>query len=78
MITILPVEHFLNTWVGIAVLLGLSVWSITWKGFALWRSAKKGEKKWFIALLIINTVGLLEILYLFVFSKQKQAAAPQE
>lgn len=45
-------------------------WSLFWKGWALWRSARTGHKWWFVALLVINTVGILEILYLFVFSKK--------
>lgn len=53
------------------LLLALLVWSLTWKGFALWRASKNESKRWFIALLIINTAGLLEILYLFVFGKKK-------
>lgn len=49
----------------------LLAWSLTWKGFALWRAAKNNSKRWFVALLIINTAGILEILYLFVFGKKK-------
>ena len=46
------------------------LWSIFWKGMALWKAARRGETAWFVALLIINTVGILEILYLYVFSKE--------
>jgi methionyl-tRNA synthetase len=56
---------------GIGILLALLViWSITWKGFALWKSAREGSKIWFIVFLIINTLGILEILYLYIFSKK--------
>lgn len=44
-------------------------WTLPWKGVALWKAAKKGHKAWFIAILIINTFGLLEILYYFFLSK---------
>ncbi|MDO8664426.1 MAG: DUF5652 family protein [Candidatus Liptonbacteria bacterium] len=47
----------------------LVIWSIVWKGLALWRAARDGSKPWFVALLVINTMGILEILYLYVFSK---------
>ena len=47
------------------------VWVFVWKGLALWKSARLGAKWWFIAMLVINTLGVLEILYLFVFSKHK-------
>lgn len=42
----------------------LLIWSIFWKGLALWRSARMKHKGWFIALLVINTVGIFEIIYL--------------
>lgn len=42
----------------------LLVWSLGWKGLALWYAAKRDEKWWFIAFMVINTVGILEILYL--------------
>lgn len=44
----------------------LLIWSIFWKGLALWRSARMNHKGWFIALLIINTVGIFEIVYIIV------------
>jgi len=42
-----------------------------WKGCALWIAGKKDEKKWFLALLILNTVGILEIVYIFYVAKKK-------
>jgi len=50
----------------------ISIWSAIWKGFALWRAAINKQKAWFIVMFIVNTAGILEILYLFVFSKQKK------
>ncbi len=55
------------------LLFPLIVWSITWKGMALWRAARNESKEWFIALLILNTLGILDILYLYVFSNQKSS-----
>ena len=49
----------------------VAAWSLVWKGFALWKSAKNGQRNWFIALLILNTFGILEIIYIFYFSKIK-------
>lgn len=43
------------------------VWTIVIKGYALWHAARNGQKGWFIALLVINTVGVLEIVYLLWF-----------
>lgn len=55
-----------NSW--LIIIIGL--WTLPWKGIALWRSAQKKEKWWFMAFLVIQTVGLLEILYIFIFSKK--------
>ncbi len=49
----------------------LAVWSLFWKGLALWQAVKRREKKWFIAILILNTAGILELVYLFYFVKIK-------
>lgn len=46
-------------------LLLVIVWSLFWKGFALWFAAKRNEKWWFIAFLVLNTIGILEIVYIF-------------
>ena len=47
----------------------LSIWSLVWKGLALWKASQKKNKIWFIVMLVANTLGILEILYLFIFSK---------
>ena len=47
------------------------VWSAVWKGFALWKSSKNNHLAWFVAILVINTLGILEILYYFLFSELK-------
>jgi hypothetical protein len=49
----------------------IMAWSLFWKGLALWHSSKRDEKRWFIALLILNTFGILDIIYLFYFVKLK-------
>jgi len=63
----------LNDPVYMSIYLAMVIWSIIWKGFALWRAAQDESKTWFIVMLVANTVGILEILYIFVFSKQKKA-----
>ena len=55
----------------LSVLPFVILWSLIWKGFALWHSAQRGDKWWFIAFLVVNTVGILEIIYLFGFIKLK-------
>lgn len=52
------------------------IWTIIWKGIALWRAAKYGQRNWFISILVLNppvftTLGILEIVYLFRFAKKR-------
>jgi methionyl-tRNA synthetase len=48
----------------------LVAWSLAWKGAALWKSANLRQKKWFIAILLINLFGLLEIIYLYFVARK--------
>jgi hypothetical protein len=50
----------------------LAIWELIWKGIALWKASKEDQKYWFVAMLILNTVGILPILYIFVFKKGKK------
>ena len=71
-------ESFLNLNANLSLegnlvpLLLILAWVLPWKGVALWKAAKNGHKKWFIALFLLNTLALLEIIYIFVFSKKKE------
>ena len=47
------------------------LWTMPWKGVALWKAAKNEHKKWFIVLLVVNTLAILEMIYIFFFSKKK-------
>lgn len=62
-------------WITVSVftplLLLLVVWDIAWKGMGLWHAAKNNQKYWFVAILLINTVGILPIVYLKFFQKKK-------
>lgn len=60
----------LPDWV-IVPLLVLTLWSLFWKGLALWHSARKNDTSWFVVLLLVNSVGILEIIYLFSVAKLK-------
>jgi len=53
------------------ILAAVLLWSIPWKGVALWKAARNGQTVWFVILLVVNTVALLEIVYIFFFSKPK-------
>ncbi len=63
-------EQFLaqNQWI---ILLAV-LWVLPWKGVALWRAGRNSHKGWFVAILVVNTMAILEIIYIFFFSKKKQ------
>jgi hypothetical protein len=49
----------------------LLAWMFVWKGLALWHSARRGQYWWFLILLVVNTFGILELVYLFGVAKLK-------
>ena len=58
---------------GLAILLVgvILIWTLVWKLSGMWKAAKKGSVFWFIILAVVNTIGILPILYIYVFSKMK-------
>lgn len=52
------------------------LWSLPWKGVALWKAARLGDKLWFVVLLVVNTVGLLEIYYIYFGRRQPRDNIP--
>lgn len=65
----LPMLGFIVGGLGLLVLVA---WSIYWKGLALWKASKEDSKPWFVVLLLVNTLGILEILYLYVFTRRRK------
>ena len=47
------------------------VWSVFWKCYSTWTAAKHNHKKWFVALIIFNTFGILDMIYIFGVVKKK-------
>ncbi len=56
------------------VLIGVLVaWEIIWKLIAMWNAARRGSKVWFIVLALVNTIGILPIIYLTTIKKPDQS-----
>jgi len=72
-------NHFINVPDGIPILsvsfVGLVIilvtWEVAWKVWAMWKAARLNQSGWFIALFLLNTLGILPILYIYVFSPKK-------
>jgi len=61
--------HFLIIFLVVVIL--LAVFEMVCKGFALWKSAKNNQAAWFVCILIINTAGILPIIYLLLNRNKK-------
>ena len=72
----------LTTWIEanmatyLVILIAIAIWSLAWKGTAIWKACKRNSKKWFWVLLIFNTAGILPIIYL-LFTKKKPKQVQQ-
>jgi dolichyl-phosphate-mannose--protein O-mannosyl transferase len=58
----------------LALIILAFIWEAVWKGVAMWRAARNGHLAWFICVLIINTLGILPIIYILAFSRRKETA----
>ena len=52
------------------VIVIIAIWSLVWKGLALWKAAERGQKWWFIIMFVLGTAGILEIIYYFFIAKR--------
>jgi hypothetical protein len=55
----------------IPLIIVLSLWETVWKIIAMWRSARNNDMAWFICIAIINTIGILPIVYILTHKKEK-------
>lgn len=47
------------------LVLPLMVWILFWEALALWQAATRRQLVWFLIILFFNSLGLLEIAYVF-------------
>ncbi|HUT22183.1 MAG TPA: DUF5652 family protein [Candidatus Bipolaricaulota bacterium] len=52
-------------------LIPLAIWSAVWKAIALWKSGRNNQLAWFVVMIILNTAGILPIVYLLFFQKKR-------
>ena len=64
----------INPWVIVLIM----IWDMVWRGIALWKAARNNDQWWYIALLIVNSIGILGIIYIFLFSKKKEIIDKEE
>lgn len=60
-----PISGFSFALIFLFITLVIAV--IVLKYYALWYSARGNQRMWFIIMLVVNTIGILEIIYLIWF-----------
>ena len=62
-------ENFIldNMVLFVVFILLLATFDIVLKLIAMWKSVKRDQLGWFIALGIINSIGILPIIYLLIY-----------
>lgn len=48
------------------------IWELPWKGFAMWKAARKKHLIWFLVFLIVHAFAIPEIIYLIITFKRKK------
>lgn len=55
----------------VLILLFIIIWDTVWKLISMWKASKRNSKIWFVVLAIVNSLGILPILYL-IFARTKK------
>ena len=54
----------------------ITIWEAIWTGIAMWKSVKNKHLVWFIVFLVINLIGIPEIIYIIIDSNKKRKKKP--
>lgn len=70
------IQQYEDNWFGkseilyfIIPLVLFALLDVVLRGVSLWKSAQRKQKVWFIALLLVNSVGVLPAIYLYLNRK---------
>lgn len=62
-------DYFFS-YVNMPLFLALIAWTMIWKGIALWKSGRNNQIAWFIVMFIVNSAGIIPIIYILWFQKK--------
>jgi len=54
----------------VLALILIGVWELIWKGIALWKCGRNNQLIWFVFILLLNTAGILPIVYIVFFQRK--------
>jgi hypothetical protein len=55
------------------VLIIFIIWEVVWKLIALWKASRNNHLAWFICIALINTLGIIPIIYILKHKKDSSA-----
>ncbi|MBS1646992.1 MAG: hypothetical protein JST67_06595 [Bacteroidetes bacterium] len=55
----------------IPLIIVLIAWELVWKLIALWKAGRNNQLAWFICIALVNTLGILPIVYIVMSKKKK-------
>jgi hypothetical protein len=55
------------------ITLAIALWDLIWKAIGIYMAAGRGDRRWAVAMLIFNTVGILPIVYIFFFAAKVES-----
>jgi len=58
------------SWLYVA-LIPLIIWEAIWKGIGLWKAGRNNQVVWFILIFLLNTAGILPIIYILFFRRKR-------
>jgi sorbitol-specific phosphotransferase system component IIC len=54
------------------VIMILIIWEVIWKLIAMWKSARNNHLVWFVCIALINTAGILPIVYILMHKNKSR------
>lgn len=57
-----------------AILVLAAIWDLAWRGYGMWHASRNGQRNWFIAMLLVNSIGILPILYIKFWQHKKHSS----
>jgi len=67
--------HDTLTWYFAVIMIVLFAWSLTWKIIGMWKAGRNNHLAWFLCIALINTLGILPIVYILMNRKKDDKAA---
>ena len=60
----------------LALVIILGIWSVVCEAIGLWTAARRNSKIWFVIFLLVHTLGILEIIYIYAVAKKSAGNLP--